>query len=124
MKPGRELDVLIAEKVMGWTKIRHFDNPFESLPGARKYFGVAPRGGKSMRGGEVEQPIPSFSTDIAPAWMVLEALRARDPESFFTLSFVHEASLKLSGTVYKTVGSSDAHAICLIALKAVGVEIP
>lgn len=53
MKPGRELDDLVARKVMGWTYTRVEDG-----------FGHPP--GKGF------ERIPLYSTDIAAAWEVAE----------------------------------------------------
>lgn len=69
MPAGRELDALVAEKVMGWTNV----NPKEpyDLPVSGVAFGKGSPDGMS-RG-----PIPYYSTILAAAWQVLETLRAR-----------------------------------------------
>ena len=71
MKPGRELDALVAEKVMGWRRVS------EGEP----YFWPTPE----MMNRIKEQypdvlavdyfPAPLFSTDIAASWEVVEKLQ-------------------------------------------------
>jgi hypothetical protein len=54
MEPGRELDALVAEKVMGWTKVG--ENAWEA-PNIKGY-----------------PLLPRYSTDIATAWEVVEKI--------------------------------------------------
>lgn len=56
MDAGRELDALIAEKVMGWT--------WKEVEGEQYLYPPRP--------GDVN--IPHYSTDIAAAWQVVEKL--------------------------------------------------
>lgn len=113
MKPGRELDQLIAKKVFGL-----------DLPISIVYFpGETPA--------SVEL-CPFYSTDIASAWLVLETI---NPVSI-------ERTMLVSGKIQWTVlfcnprlpepksyydgrvtAESAPHAICLAALRALGVEI-
>lgn len=62
MKAGREMDALVAEKVMGWTD-RHgeFAIPPDTSPhrGAIRY---------------MPEKVPPYSTDISAAWQVVEKL--------------------------------------------------
>lgn len=84
LKAGRELDALVAEKVMGWRpmqggvsmEIGEKDDLWED--GSRKWYGKDgdPRPMRLL-------PSPKFSTDIAAAWLVVEKLIARGDE--FTL---------------------------------------
>lgn len=57
MKPGRELDALIAEKVMRWN--REHDE-----------CGLPP----GVYGSDNIQPFPHYSTDISAAWEVVEKI--------------------------------------------------
>lgn len=59
MPAGRELDALVAERVMGWKL-------FASEPG----YGRPPH-----QITLVLTPIPHYSTDIAAAWIIVEKLR-------------------------------------------------
>lgn len=109
MAPGRELDALVAEKVLG----------YEITPGG--YTGY----------------LPSFSTDIAAAWEVVEKLRAMNStlELYSPGALVNDemgihavewqATFKSWEEPWGPHGPSveaqtAPHAICLAALKAVG----
>ncbi len=62
MKAGRQLDALVAEKVMGWeltqSRLGH-------------YHVITSPSGKPIK---THSHIPLFSTDIAAAWLVVEKL--------------------------------------------------
>jgi hypothetical protein len=72
MPAGREMDALVAEKVMGFVVMRHRDvdgqhiehNPDELMRGPD---GEAPRYAYMV-------PVDHYSTDIAAAWEVVEKL--------------------------------------------------
>ncbi len=102
MKPGKELDRLVAEKVMDYYK--NFDN--------------------------ILSP-PKYSTDIAAAWEVVEKL-AEDTHGGFALNqlrFPHRQGIRgyltsfYGETHVEATADTAPHAICLAALKAVGVEV-
>lgn len=148
MKPGRELDALVAEKVMGlsvWRKpnLAEFEDS-----GRRGLIGVPSvlmghsaqqindmfhtadllAEGDSYRVGAEDstQLVPHYSTDIAAAWEVVE--RSRKTHSF-TVSSEWEHSWHCEvkwhledNTQGDSWAQADAapHAICLAALKAVG----
>lgn len=68
MEPGRELDALVAERVMGWTGI---------WTNGKSYMAYHPCE-QEMSVGEAERsPIWPYSTDIASAWGVVEKMAAR-----------------------------------------------
>lgn len=117
MKPGIELDALVAEKVMGWTEKRldHNKYLFEAC-------------GLSS--------VPRYSTDIAAAWEVAQKIKDKDEDNNFVIhisqSKNHECTAEvryvdnsdpddpiLAGPFY-LLGETPSHAICLAALKAVG----
>ena len=125
MVAGRELDALVAEKVMGWERIVMKDKPGAvSWPHPPKGFDVNHNRWSI---------IPHYSTDIAAAWEVVEKLA---PE----FEWILENDVKDGGwsaIIYKwegtsvvssPIGRSDAdtapHAICLAALAAVGAVPP
>ena len=63
--PGPETDVRVAVEVMGWTNLHlREDGP----GGPKRYAGVSP----GMKNTWVW--LPSYSTDIAAAWLVVERL--------------------------------------------------
>lgn len=62
MKPGRELDILIAEKIMGW-KMGDFGIAPPGFVAAQDYF---------EKYKETQFSVPNYSTDIKDAFKVLE----------------------------------------------------
>lgn len=64
MGGGRELDALIAEKVMGWSDVRMMDH----IQG-RDLAGIVPPSR------ETYEFVPNYSTNIAAAWQVVRHLR-------------------------------------------------
>lgn len=131
MKPGRELDALVAEKVMGWVKLEAHPAPHTLFhpnfgkPGNPNYAGPwfyhpdwTPEKGGHPNG----QVIPAYSTDIAAAWLVVERLGTNFRE------LVHlrpgwQATVTKANNYY-AVADTPALAICLVALKAWGVDTP
>lgn len=151
LKPGRELDALIAEKVMGlslfdpspfWGKDhvhgqKHVDRC--AICGARTHtestqsaevLGLTPTGKLDHWFEPV--PLPIYSTDIAAAWQVVDHLTKQD----IHLNVIHHDS---SAGAFKlppgwacsitsrergeiAFGISAPHAICLAALKLVNPE--
>jgi hypothetical protein len=118
---NRELDALVAEKVMGWTWHDTMLCWYPSTPGATL---------NDTRSKQDWQP----STDISAAWEVVEK-----STSFCEVSrWIDEATGKIEYVCGITIGhkpdpSGDQpsvaiadtapRAICLAALKAVGVEV-
>jgi hypothetical protein len=130
MKPGRELDKLIAERVMGQTV------------GRKNFDGFGGRAGDPIiltPGGPYNwEECPDYSTDIAAAWEVVEKLLA-EPGKGFEISVGHmfKRHKDKSETKYwecfiedekerRFIEEADTapHAICLAALKAVGEAPP
>lgn len=135
LKPGRELDALVAEKVMGWAPFApqvldklgfHFCSPCD----------ICGREGEPF-----EHCLPYFSTKIEAAWKVVEKVielpQFNDRHCYFNIQ-QHRAEFKeaevemrlfelrdgeelLCGPYY-VLGESAPHAICLAALKAVGYD--
>lgn len=114
LKPGRELDALVAEKVMGWEAPHPED------------FGDIGRSIIESRGDDPYAPA-RYSTDIAAAWTILEKL----PQFAYgcAVSFRwmdrpeatgQEWEVNLGPGHPRAIGISVPHAICLAALKSVG----
>jgi len=113
MKAGMELDRLIHEDVMGFTLKDH------------------PYGGMSWHNGEffVSRSHPSYSTDIASAWEVVEKLVEMDfyPDLISTSSdgWVWQCVLHTTlddeypDNPFYGRSNTAPHAICLAALKAI-----
>lgn len=110
MKPGRYLDAMVAEKVMGW---RHDPGTYE---GSR--YLLDPAGARSA--------IPNYSTDIAAAWEVVEKLKGATAH-FQLQSIPGGWSTRIfrvpAGLSNEEIADTAPMAICLAALKAVGVEV-
>jgi hypothetical protein len=95
MNAGRELDALVADKVMG-------------VP---------------LTSGNVciHDHMPHYSTDIAAAWVVVDKMAAKNWNWMLQPGYATFAMTKDSGG--SAFGSSVQHAICLAALKAIGVTV-
>lgn len=117
MNPGRELDALIAEKVMSACRLE--GNFVQKID----------KDNKSVTIG-TEWNYPPYSTDISAAWTLIERLVERGLE--FKLQVIKNgAACEFKDTAKKIiyVGFSDKqfhqetpYAICLAALRAVGHE--
>lgn len=132
MAPGRELDALVAEKVMGWQWAN------EGVRGQYRLHppdSTSPTGAYPVDVGPGEEWSPS--TDIAAAWEVVEKLRAMNStlELYSPGALVNDemgihavewqATFKSWEEPWGPHGPSveaqtAPHAICLAALKAVG----
>lgn len=108
MNPGRELDALIAEKVMGLNLVEKIDECHTFIAN-----------------------LPYYSTDIKAAWEVIEhfandtgarlELRALlEPDCVGYRAF--ECAFTGNNFGEPIVGKTAPHAICLAALKACRVE--
>lgn len=113
MKPGRELDALVAQRVMG---IRVTHEQGEYWP--------PPRPGANF----ATQPIREYSYDIAAAWEVVKKLQT--PKQRLAISLNRNGGCWVevvyfnpkTGAIdrWSAKAKSAPHAICLAALKAVG----
>jgi hypothetical protein len=102
MKSGRELDALVAEKVMGIKDVRITK-------------GLGPVYDFTGTQGMPRKTVPHYSTDIAAAWDVIN-------QHHFAINLHRVGAawyVKLDGE-FEAAGESAPHAICLAALKAVG----
>lgn len=118
MEAGRELDALVAEKVMGH-KVKWGRSRFYPLDYDTPFFDEQP----------LKRSIPNYSTDIAAAWEVVEKLKEqtapeRDIEigcySFYRVSIVDAAT---EAEIAVMENDSAPLAICLAALKALAVAV-
>lgn len=133
MEAGRELDALVAEKVMGFVRIPgHISiNSFEIGPGLIHW--------KRPNGNPVID-LPQYSIDIAAAWEIVEKIVAiegmefnleYDPDrskigtSWMVNLGVYLPNAKgykalVEETALEEGSMNPAHAICLAALRVVG----
>lgn len=110
MESGRELDALVAEKVMGLKQIL--------TPGGIEVgWSISSKIGASS--------LKPYSTDIAAAWKVVEKLNLLDKNCL-----LHDEGkwsvcpFDGAATIYAGIDAETApHAICLAALKAVGWKL-
>lgn len=135
MQAGRELDALIAEKIFGWTGVKCET----SAVGIRVFSGVPPFD-------KCAWTIPAYSKDIAAAWSVVEKMIQRirdDPYQDFgwdgplfksRAGYLTNEGYPLGTECWYVVVQWDGHrkhvcaasaplAICLAALRSVGVEV-
>ena len=120
----RELDTLVAEKVMGvdLSPVEHkaWDGRLSFVPGAIAW---------CTDWTESPEPEP-FSTSIEAAWEVVEKLTMHSIQIRINK---HDASditwwevyihRDFTGEEYRAYADTASRAICLAALKAVGVEV-
>lgn len=117
MKPGRELDALIAEKVMGLGWCQLMPEGYATRETGPK------RCGCGAIGYPYEHHAP-YSTDIAAAWLAVEKLGlfkdmvlSQSEEGMWQIHHRHDEHLN------NTTGSTAPLAICLAALKALDIEL-
>ena len=116
MPDARELDRLVATKIMGW-KIRWFQG-FSDIPSEWLY-----EVEKSEKG------LPEFSSKIESAWLVVKRMRElgytvviHDQLDVWTVLFFGNVPQPMSPLNPETMTLPTA--ICLAALAALGVELP
>jgi hypothetical protein len=104
LKPGREMDALVAERVFGWKRLRN-------------QVGWYRDGDKSTW----NMREPRFSTDISAAWTIVEKLKGMEPEIEWS-DEIHAWCVVFykSKIDSATLGDTAPLAICKAALKAVG----
>lgn len=120
LKPGRDIDALVAEKVMGWTNVQR--NAY--TPYGRDHCGNHPDG-QGGWDGHGRMTIPRYSTDIKAVWEVAEHIKNLNFQLLIdvwniTVS-IKNPDGKLSLPIYQAHADSISMAICLAALKVVGV---
>lgn len=132
MKPGRELNELVAMKVMGWRKGTTADgsvlDEFWIDPRADHFYGTDE--GYTHRGGDYDFEDFNPSQNIKHAWEVVRKMSSFG-ESVFELSEGPEENCiacfaganEAETWEHQAIGKTSPHAICLAALKAVGVDI-
>lgn len=120
MEAGRELDVLVAEKVFGWFRYKNTWRTPSSRTERLHEFPNRPE----MYFGSGEE-VPHYSTDIAAAWQVKQEI-TKSGEWGFVLhndgNGWSEAIFRHAEKVFPAEGNTDEVAICLAALKAVGYK--
>lgn len=120
-KPGRELDALIAEKVMGLKKGEYYVD-YSRLT-------VQERNVIDRCQGWAPELLRPYSTDIAAAWQVVEKLKLHPKAAEYGVMvgaspnggyFCWLASRDCEAAKIYAAGDTGPHAICLAALRARG----
>lgn len=125
MKPGRELDALVAEKVMGWKWMPWVGN--------REQYVLVPAETDADSvfwwGRDVRDLVPPYSTDIAAAWQVWKRFDGwviqryeYDGVDNYVISSGADTFERGEFLVHTEADGvfTLPHAICLSALRAVG----
>ena len=120
MKPGENLDALVAEKVLNLKRVM--------MPITDDTFAFVWEPGAIFI-------LPKYSTDIAATWEVVEKMRANEftgsvdfMPCYYRVLF-HRIGIDPAFSTHQEMVAVGAeadtapHAICLAALKAAGVEI-
>lgn len=118
MEPGRELDALVAEKVMGLRVEWGQDTPCPDCDEVGRYCGG--RAWCSPCRAWYYSAYKDYSTDIAAAWEVVERLVAGG-ERHFVVEKAGAWLVRFREGDWLP-GETAPHAICLAALRAVGYE--
>ena len=115
---GRELDALVAEKVMGWTGVAK--QPIANAMGQRVMDDFV---GLPVPGAPQPVLVPRYSTMIQEAWKVADKLRG---ETQFVAVISGKGpqgvqpwicKVNREGSFLEERAETAAHAICLAALK-------
>lgn len=125
---GRELDALVAERVMGWENVAKL--PMYSLGENGEGEATLEADGFEWRGDVLgfERTVPQYSTGIFSAWLVVEAMAKRGfharlktpftPDDPYFAGFTPHGSTGWSGRGdYEASGETLPLAICLAALQ-------
>ena len=116
---SRELDALIAEKVMGLTFVYPYmtDKNMTDKKGDPWYEVTGTQSGLLE--------VPAYSTDIAAAWGVVEQLCSQDRD--FAVAYVRAQNewcveFSFGVAICREFADTAPLAICLAALQAVGYD--
>lgn len=135
MKSGRELDALVAERVMGWTwwdarvvsEYGLVTQP-KTTTGYNTKVLMPPKARESSTAFLYENfangYYPAYSTDIVAAWQIVNRFK----EQSMILNYGEdtqkwECSFIVNGNRYWGVSSIVPIAICIAALRIVGIDI-
>ena len=130
MKAGRELDALVAEKVMGG----YVANPDAMADTGDVWYWLHPKDGVlcgmpykvgTMKRWDHQWHRWKPSTDIAAAWQVVDRLLEMHGEDghFRKECFIMNVAEDGRGDLVRWASPHAAHIICTAALRAFGVEV-
>lgn len=130
MKPGRELDAKVAEKIMGWDNIHY--QPGGNIPFGRPnddYRRDFPNNTAYFK------RVLSYSIDIAAAWEVVEEMAREGWRLELEAKLLHQKEIRAYAVTFDRLVGDDIErvgvwevktvplAICLAALKVFDVEV-
>ena len=122
MEPGREVDALIAEKVMGLEEVHFNDGQAytelerECLPPPSNKWMYLAKDGPNDEG--YYREIPSYSTSLAAAWKVVFHVGAA-MQLFLYTTGLWEVNFHIRDKVFNAEAPTAPLAICHAALKAI-----
>ena len=119
-REGRELDALIAEKVMGFVWRRGWGGPWKMLVSPTDAEDCPPIQGDEGIAADYARFVPRYSTDLAAAWLVVEKLT---PRFYVCVERVHRSGDAWNAWVGRSnvAASSAPLAICRAALAALSL---
>ncbi|HZE98091.1 MAG TPA: hypothetical protein VE981_13760 [Planctomycetota bacterium] len=122
LSPGRELDALVAEKVMGWLSVHK-----QSIANAMGQHVMDDYVGLPTSTSTIPQLVPRYSTMIQEAWKVADELRGRSQFVAVISGLGPQGvqpwicKINRDGGFIEERADVPAVAICLAALKSVGI---
>lgn len=144
LEPGRELDALIAEKVMGLKEVKTADEYFDIQNFragdffGKKYFCSVKLWNETFSGhrpGRTICVVSGYSTDIAAAWSVIDELKNKRIQRDSYTDILTAVHVHFEGDIFEVVFIDQnhntwavskqktlPHAICVAALKALGLD--
>jgi hypothetical protein len=123
LSAGRELDALVAEKVMGWLSVRK-----QSIANAMGQHVMDDFVGLSTSTSTIPQLVPRYSTMIQEAWKVADELRGRSQFVAVISGLGPQGvqpwicKINRDGGFIEERADTAALAICLAALKSIGIS--
>lgn len=136
MNPGRDLDALIAEKVLGWQEVNK-NHQWNYRTGRHcygwpdDYYGALPGQPTDVFNADWRL-VPKFSTDIADAWKVVKQLRLwllplndrwMACQELGPVFFDEDVGVVEGHVTHIGIAETEAHAICIAALEVVGISV-
>lgn len=121
LKPGRDLDAMVAQHVMGWIDVKM--QPIANAFGQKVMDEYC---GQPSIGATLPVLVPRYSTMIQEAWPVIEKLRREHPFVGLISGKGPQGAqpwickVNKEGAFFEERAETAPMAICLAALKSVG----
>jgi hypothetical protein len=116
IQPGRKLDILVAQNVMGWKYEPKYVHNW-SRPDDRGLYQRCD-----------ESDIPKYSTDMGKAWEIVEHLKNSKTPFRMMENLTSDPKFPCWAAAFDNYAAEDdaisaPHALCLAALIAMGVDV-